>query len=261
MKHIVMFSGGIGSWAAAKRVAEQHGTDDLTLLFTDTLIEDEDLYRFLGEAAANVGAPLIQITEGRDPWQVFLDERFLGSTHGDPCSRILKRQMSEQWLITNCNPVDTVVYTGIDWSEEHRHRRLSQRRGEKGWRYEAPMCGPPYLTKPDMIAALKREGITPPRLYAMGFAHNNCGGFCIKAGLGHFANLLRTMPDRYAYHEAKEAELRQAVGWRNTILRDRIGGETKPLSLKRLREQIEAGGQVDLFDIGGCGCFSEEGSL
>jgi predicted PP-loop superfamily ATPase len=26
MKHIVMFSGGIGSWAAAKIVAEKHGT-------------------------------------------------------------------------------------------------------------------------------------------------------------------------------------------------------------------------------------------
>ena len=54
MKHVVMFSGGAGSWAAAKRVAERHGTADLTLLFTDTLMEDEDLYRFLHEAAAAV---------------------------------------------------------------------------------------------------------------------------------------------------------------------------------------------------------------
>jgi hypothetical protein len=30
-----MFSGGIGSWATAKRVAEKHGTDDLYLLFSD----------------------------------------------------------------------------------------------------------------------------------------------------------------------------------------------------------------------------------
>ena len=34
---VVMFSGGIGSWAAAKRVAEAHGTDDLVLLFADVL--------------------------------------------------------------------------------------------------------------------------------------------------------------------------------------------------------------------------------
>lgn len=32
MKHIVMYSGGVGSWAAAKRVAEKHGTENLILL-------------------------------------------------------------------------------------------------------------------------------------------------------------------------------------------------------------------------------------
>ena len=51
MQHVVMFSGGAGSWMTAKRVAEKHGTDNLILLFADTLIEDEDLYRFLDEAA------------------------------------------------------------------------------------------------------------------------------------------------------------------------------------------------------------------
>ena len=48
-----MFSGGIGSWAAAKRVRVEPG-DSLILLFTDTLIEDPDLYRFLGQAAAKL---------------------------------------------------------------------------------------------------------------------------------------------------------------------------------------------------------------
>lgn len=38
MKHVVMFSGGIASWAAATRVAKKHGTENLTLLFTDTLM-------------------------------------------------------------------------------------------------------------------------------------------------------------------------------------------------------------------------------
>ena len=50
MNHLVMFSGGAGSWAAAKRVAERHGTENLYLIFADTLIEDEDLYRFIDDA-------------------------------------------------------------------------------------------------------------------------------------------------------------------------------------------------------------------
>ncbi len=256
---VVMFSGGVGSWAAAKRAAERHGTDNLTLLFTDTRMEDEDLYRFLDEAASNVGGRLVKLAEGRNPWHVFFDERFLGNSRRDPCSKILKRQMADRWLRENCDPAATVVYVGIDWTEEHRYNGLRDRRAADGWRYEAPLCEPPYLTKADVFAWLKREGIRLPRLYELGFAHNNCGGFCVKAGQGHFANLLRAMPDRYAKHEALERAMRAYLGKDVSVLTDRRGdGKKKPLTLRDLRMRIESGAQVDAFDIGGCGCFVEE---
>ena len=53
-RHIVQFSGGHGSWAAAKRAVEAVGTDGMVLLFADTLIEDQDTYRFLIEGGANI---------------------------------------------------------------------------------------------------------------------------------------------------------------------------------------------------------------
>lgn len=258
MKHVVMFSGGVGSWAAAKRVAEKHGTDDLTLLFTDTLIEDEDLYRFIEEAAANVGGTLVKIAEGRDPWTVFFDVRFLGNSRIDPCSKILKRDFADKWLDANCNPEDTMLYVGIDWSEEHRYVGVQRRYAEKGYLCDAPMCDPPYLTKTQMLDWLRREGIRVPRLYEMGFAHNNCGGFCIKAGQGHFANLLKQMPVRYREHEEAEQAFRDFIGKDVAILTDRRGGGKKPLTLRQLRERLERDQcDVDKFDIGGCGCFGE----
>lgn len=55
-----------------------------------------------------------------------------------------------------------------------------------GWIVKAPLCDPPYINKNEMIKNLRLLGIKPPRLYSMGFAHNNCGGFCVKAGKGHF---------------------------------------------------------------------------
>src|SRR3954469_3627499 len=109
MKRIVMFSGGIGSWAAGRRVAEQHGTDDLTLLFCDTLIEDRDLYRFLGDAAANIGGELVRIAEGRTPWEVFRDEGMIANTRVDLCSRILKRDLADKWLAEHCEPAATTI--------------------------------------------------------------------------------------------------------------------------------------------------------
>lgn len=256
MKHVVTFSGGIGSWAAAKRVASKHGVENLTLLFADTREEDEDLYRFLDQAAANVGGQLVKIAEGRKPWHVFFDERMLGNSRFDPCSKILKRQMIDRWLTDNRDPSDTIVHCGVDWSEEHRYTNLRDRRVVDGWRYEAPMCNVPYLSKDDVKGWLKQEGIKLPRLYEMGFSHNNCGGFCIKAGQGHFARLLEMLPARYAKHEAMEQGIRAYLGKDVSILTDRSGdGKKKPLTLKDFRIRVEGGAQVDAFDIGGCGCF------
>ncbi|WP_313639585.1 hypothetical protein [Paenibacillus sp.] len=52
MIRVHSFSGGVGSMTAAVRDAEANGFEDLLLLFTDTLIEDRDLYRFMIESAA-----------------------------------------------------------------------------------------------------------------------------------------------------------------------------------------------------------------
>lgn len=262
MNHVVMFSGGAGSWAAAKRVAAQHGTSRLTLLFTDTMSEDEDLYRFIEEAAANVGVPLTRIADGRSIWELFFQERMMGNSRADLCSRILKREMADRWIAERFSPENCIVYVGIDWTEEHRIKRLAELK--KPWLYEAPLCGAPYLSRLDVMRMLRDAGIEPPRLYKLGFAHNNCGGFCVKAGFGHFANLLRTMPERYAYHEAKEQEFRSMVGRDDiSILKRQTSSDGVrrdgyiPVTLRVLREELQAGKQCDMFDIGGCGCFSD----
>lgn len=256
MKHVVHLSGGIGSWMAAKRVAAKFGTKDLILLFADTLMEDEDLYRFLDEAVKNIGGEFVKLTEGRDPWTVFFDERFLGNSRVDPCSKILKRGMLDRWRNTNTTPENSVRYIGIGWNEQHRLDRLLARVAP--WKYEAPMCEKPYLDQDQMLAALRAEGIEPPRLYKMGFPHNNCGGFCIKAGQAQFKLLLEKMPERYAYHERREQEIRSFLGKDVSILRDRSNAESKPLTLKVFRERLERDKEnCDLFEWGGCGCAIE----
>jgi len=67
-----MFSGGSGSWAAAKRVVAAHPDDEVTLLFSDVgpvdrgehQGEDADTYRFIDEATHNVGAELVVLRDG-----------------------------------------------------------------------------------------------------------------------------------------------------------------------------------------------------
>jgi 3'-phosphoadenosine 5'-phosphosulfate sulfotransferase (PAPS reductase)/FAD synthetase len=254
---VAMFSSGISSWAAAKRYAEEHSIDGMVLLFADTGIEDEDNYRFLHEAAANIGAPLEIIADGRTPWQVMRDEKIIGNSRIDPCSKILKRKLLDKWRNEHCDKGSHIIL-GICFDEEHRIRRIQERVGD--WNYIAPLCNKPWLTKRDTLNWARSEGIEPPRMYEMGFPHANCGGFCIKGGQASFALLLKNFPDRYRYHEEQEAEMRKMVG-DHSILKDRRGGKAKPLTLRTLRERIEANPtDHDEFDLGGCGCALPSGS-
>ncbi len=249
---LVMFSSGISSWAAAKRYAEEKGTAGMVLLFADTGIEDEDNYRFLHEAAANIGAPMEIIADGRTPWEVFEDERMIGNARFDPCSKHLKRKLLDRWRDANCRPGADIIL-GIAWDEEHRIRRVRERCAP--WNYIAPLCEKPWLSKRDCLAWAKREGIEPPRMYEMGFAHANCGGFCVKAGQATFRQLLKHFPDRYRDHEEREAALMEKLGGKWGVMRDRRGGEAKPMTMRQFRERIEANeNDHDQFDFGGCGC-------
>ncbi len=255
-QHVVMFSGGVGSWACARRVAVQHGTADLVLLFADTRVEDDDLHRFRDEAAENVGGRLVVVADGRTPFEVFHDRRFLGNQRQANCSEELKIKPCRAWLEANAGP-DDVLYVGIDWTEQHRTAAI--RRGWRPWRLEFPMCERPFIDKTQMLEALDAEGIARPAAYAEGFPHNNCGAQgCVRGGQAYWMLMLRVRRDAYLRSEAAEQELREHLGADVAILRDRTGGQTRPMTLREARERQEsAPGLFDGDEWGGCGCFTE----
>lgn len=76
--HVVQYSGGIGSWATAQRVAAQHGPSDMVLLFANTLIEERSVYSFLEESAAQLGVPLVSVTGRSDTIRGSLGRSFPG---------------------------------------------------------------------------------------------------------------------------------------------------------------------------------------
>ena len=292
----VQFSAGLSSWLAAKRIAAKHGTDALRLLFCDTIIEDEDAYRFLVQAAANVfgispavvnalaataaDLPTVEskrlderkaalaamraqavslipgltwIADGRTPWEVYRDERFMGNSRIAPCSRVLKQELSDRWHRENCDPATTIRVLGLIWSEQHRIE-LSIK-ALAGWTVEFPMDNPPYLVKVTSMQAALDCGIKPPRLYYLGFPHNNCGGFCCRFGQASAANLHYKIPARFGYHAEQEAEFATFIGKPVSMLTDRRGGKKKILTLQQFRQRLDAGEMYDVTDRGACSCF------
>ena len=251
MQHIVSYSGGLGSFMTAYKVIEEFGADDVTLLFTDTKEEDEDLYRFLEETSKHFGVPVTTIADGRDVWEVFNDVSFMGNNRIDPCSRILKRELARKWMEEHHKPEECILYFGIGWDEIHRMDAIKN--NWEPYTTSSPLVDNP-TEKKEILATLEGIGIAPPRLYALGFAHNNCGGFCIKTGQGQFIKLLQAFPERYKRHEEEQEKLFAKIG-PHGFIRITIDKKKHYFSLRQFRRYVEGGGQIDMFDVGGCGCF------
>lgn len=264
MKHVVMFSGGIGSWMTAKRVVDVVGAENVVLLFSDVkgntddphIGEDEDTYRFIDEASKMLGAELVTLVDGRNIWEVFRDRKFLGNSRLAPCSHELKQKPAKKWIWENCDPDDTIIYVGIDWTETHRMEAVA--RGYQPYKVAAPLTVQPFMTKQQMIDEAESLGLKAPRLYSLGFKHNNCGGGCVRAGHKQFKQLLDTMPDRFAVWEANEEKMQNQLGVEVTILSRTVDGVKKPFSLRDLREASDRQpALIDLTDEGvSCNCTS-----
>ena len=236
MNHVVLFSGGWSSWQTAKRVRERIGPDaDLTLLFTDTLIEDPDLYRFIEEAAADVPGRLVRIADGRDPWQTFYDTRYLGNTRADPCSRILKRTLTKHLLLDCYDPEDTILYFGITWDEAERLEAIQANYAKIGFRAEAPLCEEPLVALGQAARAetYRTAGIEEPRLYKLGFSHNNC-----------FSGETRFITDRgiRTLAECNGQSVRvlgRNAGWKDAVVKSFGVQQLHKLTLRRYGRQRE----------------------
>ena len=258
MKHVLSYSGGVTSWAAGKLVAQQlEDGDELVLLFADTKMEAPDVYSFLEEGARNIGAPITKLCDGRTPWQVFADERFLGNSRIDPCSRILKRELMDRWRRHHCTPETSRHYVGLDFTEVERYEQHRQIMEGKGWRSYAPLIEQ-RIAKPQALAWAEKVGLKPPEAYKEGFNHANCMGMCVKAGMHHWATLYRIHPERYEHAEQAERQIRTLIGKNVAILKDRSDGKNRPITLEAFRERIESRCSLPLEDDGGgCGCALE----
>lgn len=257
-RHVVNFSGGLCSFWAAHRVVERFGREGVTLLFADTLIEDEELYSFNEACADRLGIVITRISVGMTPWELFRKEGMIGNARFPICSVRLKREPLDEWHRVNCLEMTSTIYIGMDWEEEDRLRIM--RETYPTWNIEAPMQWEPVWTKARMIQEAEKISLPIPRLYKLGFPHNNCGGRCVAAGISHFVHLFRVLPEKFIEWENEEQLTQQVMRERGiencefTILKDRRGGGTKPMSLRQLRERIESGEKMPRFQWGGCGC-------
>ena len=290
--YVIHLSGGVTSWGAGKRIRESYPDAPFLMLFADTFIESEDTYRFLIQGAANIaGVPtpacaylpipvldlsnpdprrealksiaalamrdipgLTWIWDGRTPWEVFEDTKFMGNSRVDPCSRVLKRELLDRWTAERFASEDCIHVVGLNWDEPDRITRLRDRSIPRV--FIAPLGDKPWMSKVEVILWAENEGLPLSSAYRIGLAHDNCGGGCVKAGQGHWLQILEHRPDTYAQWEQQEKEFNARRGKKYSMLKCRRGKTQKPLTLEdlRLREMVGDVTAEEKLELGGCAC-------
>jgi 3'-phosphoadenosine 5'-phosphosulfate sulfotransferase (PAPS reductase)/FAD synthetase len=260
MIYIVNVSGGLASFEALHRTIERYGKEQTVALFADTLIEDADLYRFLDDQERVFGIEITRLSDGRTPFGVWIATRMIrrivNGKRLAKCSLLLKTQIINSHIAREYAGVANTRVFGYTWDETHRMEALSRNLAPvECW---FPLSEPPYVDKCDIANICQQHGIQPPRLYAQGFAHNNCGGGCVWAGQAHWAHVYRTLPDVYARWEAEEQRFQKETGTSHTILSvAQRYGKPRPMSLREFRETVlDVQAEFDVTEFGGCGCFA-----
>lgn len=266
LTYIVNVSTGLASNEALERTIIAKGKENTVAVMADVkghstsehAGEDEDSYRFQNDVARYFGIEIVRIVEGRDIWQAMFDARAItipvGNNRVAPCSIKLKREPIDRWVAEHYSPDECVLVTGFGWEE---HKRIADFDAVKApYRAWHPMSEAPYADNCIIAAKWEQRGVKPPRLYATGASHGNCGGACVKGGQTSWARLYFTNKERYIYHADKEAQFRAEISPDVTILRDRRGGKAKPMTLYEFAERLDRGEAYDRDDWGGCGCFA-----
>tara|TARA_Y100000310_G_scaffold126272_3_gene125077 strand:- start:24967 stop:25749 length:783 start_codon:yes stop_codon:yes gene_type:complete len=257
MRHIVSLSGGTASAVAADRVISRYGRDATTLWFADTRWEDEDLYRFLADLEAYWEIEIVRYKDGRTPLEVAEDASIIPNQRRAPCALQLKVLPFRAYIQTH--PMPLTVHLGLDALEQHRAERpRAEYEAIPGVGVDLPLLWNPVAFPPHHRET-ERWGIETPRMYRVGFPHNNCGGRCVKQGIGDWNRLRQWDYGRFVEVRDWEKEQRAKGGARAdyAIVRDQSGGKVTPVPLADLEQSFGAVDQPGLFpsDEDNFSCF------
>lgn len=238
--YIVSLSGGMGSALAAERALQRYG-QQVMLWFADVRFEDDDLYRFLDDCAKRwrdlYGVELHKHINKRNPLEAAAYQCLVPTQRRAPCTKMLKIDPFKKYITTLEGPL--TIMLGMDWKEQHRLAAPRESYGKLGYEVDYPLMWKPWELRPYQ-EVVREWGIEPPRLYAYGFPHNNCGGRCVKQGIREWLRLRYHFPERFA--EVRDWELanreKSAARANRTINHEKHGGKKFPVTLAEIERRL-----------------------
>lgn len=243
---VVGFSGGVTSTWCAGWALRTFPREEVILLFHDTKEEHPDTYRFIREAAAALGMPITERSDGRSVTELFRDEGYLGNGQNTFCARLLKAAPGDAFvreLQAAGHEVTKVI--GYSATEPQRVSKMVGRCAAQGVGVRFPVIEEGVTKQQTADWVQCTLGVRPSAMYEWA-EHANCVG-CVKGGYAYWLAVAEHHPEVFAQRVALEEEFGHTIirgGDRDTVwLKDLVArGLKRP---HRPREQIE---------IGACDC-------
>ena len=222
---VVWFSCGAASAIAAKLSVKKYG-DDCDVVYCDTGGEHHSNKKFLKDVEKWIGKD-VTILKNKDydsHFDVFEDKRFFVKVGFAYCTIELKKKLRLEY-----QRPDDIHILGYTLEEKKRVERFNNNNPEI---YTDWILIDNEVTKEDCLGILWRLGIELPKMYELGYNHNNCIG-CVKGGIGYWNKIKKDFPEEFN----RMASIEKDVG--NSILKYRSGeNEGKPLFLDNLKDNM-----------------------
>jgi len=270
-QYVVSVSGGAGSTLALERCISKHGVENTLAIFADTNTEHKDLYTLI-EHIQKRHPKLIFVhlkNDGQTIWDIFNKHGIIRTPTGAcKASTELKARPLISWIKENCDLQNTVIVSGLEYTEPERRERFSKKWNPvECWH---PLADEPILSNCQIRDAILDLGYPTQTLYERRYPHNNCGGGCVLAGQSQWAALLLEDPETFEYHLEREKDYldKNADKNKHPILRSKaahvvmgvdglpkMSTDTRGIRLTEFKKMVYEN-KADLRDFKtACGCF------
>jgi len=201
MRRVISFSCGASSAVLAKIASQIY--DNILIVYCDTGGEHESNKKFLKDIEKWIGQP-IQIVKNPkyiDHFDVFRKVKYISGVQGAACAKRLKIDMKKHF-----SEPDDIHLFGYTIEEVKRAENFDARHSElTEW-----LLINEGITKPDCLGLLWRAGIELPKMYDLGYNHNNCIG-CCKGGAGYWNKIRKDFPHHFETMAQIERELKYPI--------------------------------------------------
>jgi 3'-phosphoadenosine 5'-phosphosulfate sulfotransferase (PAPS reductase)/FAD synthetase len=223
-KHVVSwFSAGVSSAVATKLAAEEIDQ----ILYTHIDDQHEDTLRFVKDCEVwfGVGVKILR-SDTKTVEDAISKSSFINSPYGASCTRILKRQVRQQWERENVALMPIEYVWGFDTDESDRADLALKTMPEFSHRF--PLIEK-RIGKQEAHEILRASGIRRPAMYALGYQNNNCIG-CVKGGMGYWNKIRVDFPS--VFDSRAKLERRINASCINGVFLDELhpeAGRNKPM--------------------------------